>query len=207
MQGHIHKIVGCWFQEHTDIRDEFNRPPELSVPYCQKTIAKLEVAVAAVGREYPVPKISDRKLARLAREEAISGAKREQEREDIAVAALEKKRAASGGAAELKNGDSSTKERVSEQKSRASDALKHPDGAEENGKLNGKGGLGSDSGAAVEAAVKQNVVECTTRTVVEPVNGLAASVRSETDQNGTSLQNLRGSRKKARLMSNANSSA
>lgn len=95
MQGHVHKIVGAWFQEFTDIRDAFTRPSvEFTVAFCKDTVSKLEAAAKATGREHPVPKISARKQARLAREEAISGAKMEQERQDRALAALAKKRAA-----------------------------------------------------------------------------------------------------------------
>jgi hypothetical protein len=97
VQGHVHKIVGPWFQEHTDIRDVFNKAGnKFSVPFCQDMVGKLEAAAQAVGRDHPVPKISERKRARLAREEAISGAKREQEREERLLAALDKKRTAAG---------------------------------------------------------------------------------------------------------------
>lgn len=91
MQTHLHKLVGCWLQEHTDIRHEFCNPSrkDFTVPFCIGIVAKLEAAAQSVGRCYPVPKLSERQLARLAKEESIAAAKEEQQREEIGVAALD----------------------------------------------------------------------------------------------------------------------
>lgn len=197
-QGHIHKIVGGWFQEHTAIRDEFNRPSELSVAFCQIIVTKLAAAAQAVGREHPVPKISERKLARLAREEAISGAKREQDREERLVAALEKKRAAAAGDAVL-NHEGSQKDPAPQ---------KHEDsqGAPVNaiGSM-GVGGTAEENHEAGEREnARENAVRCTAHGVMQ---GLTVSSKSQTDENPTLLQNAGGSRKQARLMSSAEGGA
>lgn len=48
----------------------------------------------ALGRDYPVPKLSDRALARLEHEAAVAAAIAEQEREESALGRLAAKRAA-----------------------------------------------------------------------------------------------------------------
>lgn len=200
MQGHIHKIVGAWFQEHTSIRDEFNKSPELTVAFCQKIITKLEAAALAVGRERPVPKISERKLARLAREEAISGAKREQEREDRLVAILEKKRAAETGGAELKKGEGNAKEADPQ----ASQKRTHSEGGLSTHVNGSSMGVEGGAVATADAAIVANAAEGTADAVE---NGITATVASQVDQNCAPVQSLGASRKQARLMGCADGGA
>lgn len=88
MQGHLHKMVGCWLQEHTDIRDEFVRPTEFTVPFCKAIVQKLKAAATAGGRPHPRPKLSERKRLKLEAEAALAAAKAEQDREAAALAAL-----------------------------------------------------------------------------------------------------------------------
>jgi hypothetical protein len=52
-------------------------------------VGKLEAACRAIGRDHPVPRISERKLLRLAREAAVAAAKEEQAREDAGLAQLD----------------------------------------------------------------------------------------------------------------------
>lgn len=220
VQGHIHKIVGGWFQEHTAIRDEFNRPPqhvELSVAYCQKIITKLEGAAQAVGRDHPVPKISDRKLACLAREEAISGAKREQDREDRLVVALEKKRAAAseGNLQQAAERDAATLKRATE---RDAAALEKGEGSQKEaqapqkrahsggGPAHPNGSVGVEGGAVAtaDATIVATAAACTADAIE---NGLTTSVTLQMDQNCTPLHSLVDSRKQARLIGSADGGA
>jgi hypothetical protein len=76
-------------QEHTDIRDEFCRAKEFTVSFCQGIVRKLQAAAQREGREHPVPKLSERQLAKLAKEEAIAAAQAEQDREASGLAALD----------------------------------------------------------------------------------------------------------------------
>jgi hypothetical protein len=85
----MHKLLGPWFQEHTDIRDSFTRHQPFDILFCYQTIDQLESAARATGRDHPVPRISERKAARLARDAAIAGARAEQAREGEALAALD----------------------------------------------------------------------------------------------------------------------
>ena len=89
MQGHIFKLLGGWLQEHTHIRDDLVTTRDLTVDACRRAVHNMQQAVDAVGRDHPVPKLSERKLARLAKEAAIAEAKAEQDRESAALAALE----------------------------------------------------------------------------------------------------------------------
>eukprot|EP00892_Ulva_mutabilis_P004060 jgi/Ulvmu1/2025/UM120_0021.1 len=88
VRGHLHKMVGCWMQEHTDIRDEFVKCRSLTVPFCKSIVSKLAAAAAAVGRPHPEPKLPERKRLQLEKAEALAAAQAEQEREAAALAAL-----------------------------------------------------------------------------------------------------------------------
>lgn len=105
VQGHLHKMVGCWLQEHTDIRDEFVKCKTLTVPFCKAIVAKLAAAAAAVGRPHPVPKLPERKRLQLEREEALAQAKAEQSREADALAGLPPATAAAAAPADADAGD------------------------------------------------------------------------------------------------------
>lgn len=81
--------MGEWLQEHTDIRDAFVKRHALDLPFCRETVSRLQAAVDAVGRPHPVPKLSQRKLERLAREAAAAAAKERQEHEANHLAELD----------------------------------------------------------------------------------------------------------------------
>lgn len=101
MQGHLHKILGPWLQEHTDVRDAFVRQRELPLPLCREIVERLEAAIEAVGRDHPVPKLSQRKLDRMAKEAAVAAAVAEQAREVAGLAGLQ----ADGAAVPAQAGD------------------------------------------------------------------------------------------------------
>lgn len=82
-------MLGNWLQEHTHIRDRLVQQRTLDVPFCREIVNTLDSAIKAVGREHPVPQMSARKLARLAKEAAIAEAQQEQEREAAGLQALQ----------------------------------------------------------------------------------------------------------------------
>lgn len=84
----MHKFLGAWFREHTDVRDAFTGNVPLTIPFCRTIVDDLEAAVRAGPRDYPVPRVSDRQAARLARQAAVAGALSEQARQAAALAAL-----------------------------------------------------------------------------------------------------------------------
>lgn len=88
MQAHMHKMLGPWLQEHVQLRDRLCQQAHLTVPFCLQLVHDLSAAVHAAGRDYPVPQLSARQLARQERDAAVAGAKAEQAREDAGVAAL-----------------------------------------------------------------------------------------------------------------------
>lgn len=90
MQGHLHKILRPWLQEHITIRDRFVQTREFTIPFCKGIINELEAAAKAVGRPDPVPTLTERALKRIAAAEALEQAKDEQAREEGAVQALAK---------------------------------------------------------------------------------------------------------------------
>lgn len=90
VQGHLHKILRPWLQEHITIRDRFVQTHEFTIPFCKGVINELEAAAKAVGRPDPVPTLTERALKRIAAAEALEQAKDEQAREEGAVQALAK---------------------------------------------------------------------------------------------------------------------
>ena len=71
------------------MRDVFVRQRELTLPFCRDIVARLQAAIDAAGRDHPVPKLSQRKLERLAKEAAVAAAVEEQAREAVGLAALQ----------------------------------------------------------------------------------------------------------------------
>jgi tRNA-dihydrouridine synthase 1 len=91
VRGHVHKLLGGWLTEFTDLRDELNAPPHTLASaraVCAAAAARLAAIEAAEGRRAPVAKKSERALAREAAEAAKAEAVAEQERERAALAAL-----------------------------------------------------------------------------------------------------------------------
>jgi tRNA-dihydrouridine synthase 1 len=95
VRGHIHKLLGAWLTEFTDLRDDLNDPKTLSLDsvrgVCERCRERI-VAACAGGRREPVAKKGERAVAREALA-ARAAAVAEQEREERALAALgERKR-------------------------------------------------------------------------------------------------------------------
>ncbi|GLI58658.1 hypothetical protein VaNZ11_000400 [Volvox africanus] len=89
VRGHLHKMVGDWLAEHTDLRHNINRLPPTVQLFCQM-VDELRARVAASGRNYPIPQLSAAELATADREEAKRAAIEEQEREADALDRLER---------------------------------------------------------------------------------------------------------------------
>ena len=65
-------FAGPWLQEFTDLRDKINTL-KLKFGMIREVIAELDVRIPQTGRNYPIPKISERALARMEREAALAG--------------------------------------------------------------------------------------------------------------------------------------
>jgi tRNA-dihydrouridine synthase 1 len=91
VRGHVHKLLGAWLSEFTDLRDALNASPHTLAnarSICERAAERLRGIAAAEGRRAPQPKKSDRAAAREAAEAAKAEAMAEQERERAALAAL-----------------------------------------------------------------------------------------------------------------------
>jgi len=90
VRGHAHRLMGPWLAEFTDLRDALGAGG-LDGPALEKVaaecVARVRATIAA-GRTTPIPALSARALARLAKEEAIAGAVAEAAREEAALAAI-----------------------------------------------------------------------------------------------------------------------
>ena len=103
VRGHVHKLLGEWLAEFTDLRDQLNAPPQglpAATAVCQAALERLRAMAAAGEVRGPVPRKFDRAAAK---EAARAAAVEEQAREEEAVAALdaggERKRAREEGSA------------------------------------------------------------------------------------------------------------
>lgn len=70
---HTYVSTGPWLQEFTDLRDKINTL-KLEFSMIREVIAELDLRIPQTGRNYPIPKISERALARMEREAALAGA-------------------------------------------------------------------------------------------------------------------------------------
>ena len=92
IKGHVHKMVGPWLAEFTDLRDWLNTTKydqlthENLVKWAKELKGRVRLAMKKEGRARPIPKKSERALAREAAEAAKVVAIAEQEREESAVA-------------------------------------------------------------------------------------------------------------------------
>ncbi|KAK3236500.1 hypothetical protein CYMTET_53364 [Cymbomonas tetramitiformis] len=88
VKGHVHRMLRGWFQEHHDLRDQFNKESH-TLAQVRQVAAELSERIAASGRDEPIPKITERAQARKEAEEArqlaIAAAIAEQKREDDAI--------------------------------------------------------------------------------------------------------------------------
>lgn len=64
--------AGPWLQEFTDLRDRLNTSRVLMEDIKQVN-NELDIRIAETGRDHPIPKVSERALARMAREAALAG--------------------------------------------------------------------------------------------------------------------------------------
>jgi len=64
--------AGPWLQEFTDLRDKINTA-KLEIEIIRSVVAELDVRIPKTGRNYPIPKLSERALARMEREAAMAG--------------------------------------------------------------------------------------------------------------------------------------
>lgn len=87
IRGHTFSLIGPWLQEFTDLRDKINTA-KLEIEIIRSVVAELDVRISKTGRNYPIPKVSERALARMEREAAMAGAIAEQQRQDAALADL-----------------------------------------------------------------------------------------------------------------------
>jgi len=89
VKAHVHRILGNWLQEHTDLRDVLNNFRELTLDKLLDMSTEMKKRIQECGRDHPVPKLSARQLARLEKEQALARAMEEQKREEEAVMALD----------------------------------------------------------------------------------------------------------------------
>jgi tRNA-dihydrouridine synthase 1 len=87
VRGHAHRLMAPWLSEFTDLRDALGAA-HLDGPALDAIAAQAVARIRAAGRDHPVPVLSARVLARLAREEAVAAAKEEAAREEAALAAI-----------------------------------------------------------------------------------------------------------------------
>uniref|UniRef100_A0A061S1R0 tRNA-dihydrouridine(16/17) synthase [NAD(P)(+)] n=1 Tax=Tetraselmis sp. GSL018 TaxID=582737 RepID=A0A061S1R0_9CHLO len=89
VKAHVHRLLGNWLQEHTDLRDVVNNFRELTLERLRDVAEEMKSRILASGRDHPIPKLSERQIARMQREAAMAAAIEEQTREEEAVSALE----------------------------------------------------------------------------------------------------------------------
>ena len=89
LKGHAFKMLGPWLTEFVEMREVLNRGGRVyDVLSLREFTLELLDMIKATGREYPVPKISARKLAAMEAEAAKAHAIAEQEREEQALQQL-----------------------------------------------------------------------------------------------------------------------
>lgn len=64
--------AGPWLQEFTDLRDKLNTN-KIGMEQIRQVNDELDIRIAETGRDHPIPKISERALARMEREAALAG--------------------------------------------------------------------------------------------------------------------------------------
>lgn len=95
VKGHVHHLLGDWLQEHTDLRDDIlHNGRELTLDRLLHLAEEMGRRIEESGRDHPVPKLSERQLARQKKEAALAAAVAEQQREDAAMEGIGHKRGA-----------------------------------------------------------------------------------------------------------------
>ncbi|CAD7700974.1 unnamed protein product [Ostreobium quekettii] len=91
MKTHVYRLLGDWFSEFTDIREQLNRDRSSSFQECLNFLSSIADAVerriAASGRDHPIPVPIERKSA-IERQERIQAAREEQRREEESLAEI-----------------------------------------------------------------------------------------------------------------------
>lgn len=89
IKGHAFKLLGPWLTEFVDLRDELNMGKEVKDPAALRKLAEEVLRrIEATGRDHPVPKLSEKQLAKLEAEAALKAAIEEQNREETALKKL-----------------------------------------------------------------------------------------------------------------------
>jgi tRNA-dihydrouridine synthase 1 len=97
IKGHTFKLLGPWLTEFIDLREQLNtgmkigtdEENRLGIKEITEQVIKRIEETRAKGRDYPIPQISERKLAKMAADAARAAAIAEQDREEQAVQELE----------------------------------------------------------------------------------------------------------------------
>lgn len=91
-------MTGCaghWLPEFTDLRDQMNKQvPGFSIEHMRSVALEAIRRIEASGRDYAIPKLSERALARMEAEAARAAAMEEQGNEERLLRKLQAMRAA-----------------------------------------------------------------------------------------------------------------
>ena len=94
-------LLGCsgaWLSEFTDLRDRLNQQHKtFGVADIREIARDVIFRIEGLGRDYPVPKLSERALARMEREAAMAAAIAEQNREESCLQRIAANKAESLG--------------------------------------------------------------------------------------------------------------
>lgn len=92
---------GSWLSEFTDLRDRLNQQHKsFGVADIREIAEEVVSRIGVLGRDYPVPKLSERALARMEREAAMTAAIAEQNREEACLKRIAENKAESLGTVE-----------------------------------------------------------------------------------------------------------
>ncbi|KAK9908593.1 hypothetical protein WJX75_000138 [Coccomyxa subellipsoidea] len=96
--GHAFRMLGAWLSEFTDLRDRLNQQHKtFGVADIREIARDVVFRIEGLGRDYPVPKLSERALARMEREAAMAAAIAEQNREESCLQRIAANKAESLG--------------------------------------------------------------------------------------------------------------
>ncbi|CAL8460605.1 g134 [Coccomyxa elongata] len=99
--GHAFRMLGAWLSEFTDLRDRLNQQHKsFGVEDIREIAREVVCRIEGLGRDYPVPRLSERALARMEREAAMAAAIAEQNREESCLQRIAANKAESLGQVE-----------------------------------------------------------------------------------------------------------
>ena len=97
-------VLGCsgaWLSEFTDLRDRLNQQHKsFGVEDIREIAREVVCRIEGLDRDYPVPKLSERALARMEREATMAAAIAEQNREESCLQRIGANKAESLGQVE-----------------------------------------------------------------------------------------------------------